>query len=30
MLILVIASLIWFALQLRWRLLQADAEAEAA
>ena len=28
MLILVIASLIWFVLQLRWRLLQADEEAE--
>jgi len=29
MLILVIASLIWFGLQLRWRLLQASEEAEA-
>ena len=30
MLILVIAALIWFVLQLRWRLLEADLEAEAA
>jgi hypothetical protein len=30
MLILVIASLIWFVLQFRWRLLQADEESEAA
>jgi len=30
MLIMVVSSLIWFALQLRWRLLQAAEEGDAA